>query len=128
MRRTLAEFPCVSCGGQCCGPVPLNPSRTRSIQRAIDKLPREEFVRLSSQPRTYLDCGLYDVEMKRCSVYEARPELCKVYGLTRDLQCPYSPSLVTEITPAGASVRLRRDGGSKLMMSHEWKWSANGAR
>ena len=77
---------------------------------AVMAMSPQERQRLGAQQRDKLTCGFYDQELHRCSVYEARPAVCQVYGLTKGLKCPETPkNFVFTITPAHANARIDAD-------------------
>ena len=66
--------------------------------------------RLGAQKRDNMTCGFFDQELNRCSVYEARPAICRVYGLTKGLRCPKTKrNFVFTISPAQADARIDAD-------------------
>lgn len=102
--------PCSTCDGRCCGPVPLTRNRLRAMNDVVMAMSPEERKRLGSQKRDPLTCSFYDTEQNRCSVYEARPQICQVYGLTKGLKCPKTPKdFVLTISPAHADARIEAD-------------------
>lgn len=118
--------PCSTCHAECCGPVPLSPQRLKMINRFVAKIDTYEISRLAAQKRGELNCGFLDKENHRCAIYPVRPELCQIYGMTEDLQCPHSTELITTITPAGANIRIHRDKGTgPLQLSTDWTWKEN---
>ncbi len=34
-------------------------------------------------------CPYLDLKTKRCTVYERRPLICRLYGMTEELPCPF---------------------------------------
>lgn len=85
-----AKFTCRHCG-RCCGPIPVTYSEWQLIRRAIRHMPLSEVERLEKQNRKPLTCPLRDVDNERCSIYEARPLLCRLQGTQRGLPCPHQP-------------------------------------
>ncbi len=86
----IGEFACQNCGA-CCGPVPVEDHEWRMIRRAVRNMSHDERERLKRQKREPLTCPLRDVEKKCCSVYEARPSICRMQGLYEGLPCPHQP-------------------------------------
>lgn len=101
----MNDFICQNCGG-CCGPVPVTITEYGPIRRAIKNMNRKEVDRLSNQKRGPLTCPLRDVENKRCSVYDARPVVCRLQGTQEGLECPHN-----------LGVKLNTDGRSYIPKS-----------
>lgn len=76
-----AHKSCKNCGG-CCGPVPIDKDERRAIQRYVDKhkpkYNNEDPIMLC---KFRVDGG--------CSIYEVRPTLCRLMGVTKDLHCTF---------------------------------------
>jgi Predicted Fe-S-cluster oxidoreductase len=87
-----SQFTCKQCGG-CCGPVPATKTEFEAIKQVVNSMSQEERKRLKDQDRGELTCILLDTENKRCSVYNARPLICRQYGQIRELQCPNNKGL-----------------------------------
>lgn len=88
----MPKFTCQQCGG-CCGPVPLFKSELKAIRTAIWPMSQIKREQIQAQKRDQLTCILLDVESKRCSVYGARPLVCRQFGQIRELQCPNNQGL-----------------------------------
>lgn len=77
-----AELPSIDCQGLCsdsCGPIPAGLYEQRRIEGEAGK------------PLTCsgaADCSMLTAD-RRCSVYPVRPMICRLWGLTEDLRCPY---------------------------------------
>jgi hypothetical protein len=96
----MAEFTCQNCG-RCCGIIPVNSDELRMIRRAVRQFSQEEVARLQNQKRESSTCPLRDVENNRCSVYEARPQICRMQGLYVGMSCPHNPSAATRSREEG---------------------------
>jgi len=117
----MKELPCHKCPGLCCGPVPLSSRRLKAIETHLDSLKDDEYLRLSTQERDNLTCAFYDTEKHRCAVYEERPQVCRMYGLTETLQCPRQPSnWVFTITADTAWMRAQLDTTDMAISSAEY--------
>jgi len=72
----IPSFTCKENCGLCCGPI-------------LCKRPESEI--LNKQPKVknqeVLDCPFLD-ENKRCSCYEVRPLVCRLFGAIEILKCP----------------------------------------
>lgn len=95
------EFNCKNCG-ECCGPIPVTRQQLGKIRRALRGKDVAEIERISSQKRKPLTCPLLDLEHKRCSVYDARPELCKMFGFYVGMVCPGNKKFATGSKTDGA--------------------------
>lgn len=105
IEKIYAELPTVECQGLCwnsCGPVPMSAAEHERIRRGgVNIAPftaeRVELWRLNVVGFTdnetgkefRLDCAAL-TGMKRCSAYEDRPLMCRIYGAGRgDLACAH---------------------------------------
>lgn len=88
--------------GKCCGPIICTPTEVRYINHycvthGIDKranLPGREVYRALMDPDNANYCQFL-TEDKRCEIWEVRPLICRLFGVTRDededsakLTCP----------------------------------------
>ena len=71
---------CNNCGG-CCGPVPISQIEYKNI--------KEYCIEKNIVPILYLDytCPFRDEKNKKCMIYEVRPMLCKLMGVTKGMYC-----------------------------------------
>lgn len=79
LESIYARVPKVACRGKCaqsCGPIDI----TRKEHLAICK------IREITKP-TNLDCPL--LESGRCTVYDVRPLICRLWGVAEGMLCPY---------------------------------------
>lgn len=85
-----AQVPAIGCKGLCtdaCGPVSGGPRELVRMRRAGVILPPvREGLRLVLADPGYRCPALAD---GRCSTYEARPMICRAWGASEDLPCPY---------------------------------------
>lgn len=86
---------CKNCTA-CCGPVPVTIKEMNEIQKELSKKSKKEIKRLSKQKRDQLTCMFVDTKNKCCSIYNARPNLCRNFGYAKGLECPYNPEYATE--------------------------------
>jgi Fe-S-cluster containining protein len=87
-----AQLPGIDCQGLCadsCGPIPAGGMEQERIQRTAGRA-------VSAAPvRTVVDDTLevcHECSMLvdgRCSVYDIRPMICRLWGLTEDMPCIY---------------------------------------
>ena len=76
-----ARLPHIHCQRKCqpaCGPIMMSPAEWRRIAERVGQTP---------QPNKDLTCPLLSI-MGNCSVYDIRPAICRIYGLTQALSCP----------------------------------------
>jgi uncharacterized protein len=71
--------------------VPVTQKEYNRIKKAMKKMSISEIIRLKKQVREPMTCPLVDTENQRCSVYEYRPEICKMFGHYEKLICYYHP-------------------------------------
>ena len=90
MRRVLYPLSlppmpeCDGCG-RCCGPVGVGYEEQEAIG---DYCAANGIEWVDGR---MLKCG-YLGEDNRCRIYEVRPRICRMYGVTVDLPCPLHPS------------------------------------
>jgi Fe-S-cluster containining protein len=80
-----AELPTIECRGKChdsCGPIGM----TRLERRRIAAAGVDIHVRPGNGRE--LACSALTM-LNRCSVYAVRPIICRIWGLTKALQCSY---------------------------------------
>lgn len=71
---------CKNCG-ECCGLVPISEKEYNDIKKyCIENNIKPKKVGM-------LDCPFRDNENKICMVYEVRPMLCKLMGVTKGMSC-----------------------------------------
>lgn len=85
-----AQVPDARCKGLCeeaCGPLPMTVEEGRRLRRAGHPIPHEEvaMVRLI-ESGSYSCPALVD---GRCSVYEIRPLICRLYGAIENMRCEH---------------------------------------
>jgi Fe-S-cluster containining protein len=83
-------LPTIQCQGKChthCGPIAVTPFEDRRMAEASGgSLP---IMMPAVDVDTGLNCAL--LVNKRCSIYESRPLICRLFGLVDDplMRCPY---------------------------------------
>lgn len=87
----MIKWNCVeNCNAECCGMVPI-PSQTYKIFKRKIKKPIKDVMKLCGNIVLITEdcsCAFLDNNHK-CSIYGHRPEICKLYGTIKELQCPY---------------------------------------
>lgn len=104
-----ATLPTMQCRGYChdsCGPIdPAVREKARIIERARKPLTCGE----------YATCSML-TEERKCSVYDIRPMICRLWGLVRSMPCPYGCRPEGGLLPDEEGIRLivesERIGGS----------------
>jgi len=96
----MPTFTCQNCG-RCCGIIPVNSDELRMIRREVRQFSQEEVARLQNQKRGFSTCPLRDIENNRCSVYEARPQICRMQGLYVGMTCQHNPGVATKSREEG---------------------------
>jgi Fe-S-cluster containining protein len=109
--QVYAEIPRVNCRGLChgaCGVILMSPLEFRRLSLAV--LPRS-----ISEPCPALREG-------RCSSYERRPLICRLYGVAEGLPCEHGcvPERVLSDNDAGKLIeRVAAIGGAGVRCSHD---------
>lgn len=101
------QLPCERCKAECCYLVPVFRGELERILRVVRSWSAAEVKRLSRQRRPFGMCPFVDAERWRCSVYEHRPTLCRLYGYTPGLECPLCPSAVSQMAKQEAHAWAR---------------------
>lgn len=82
------QFHCLSSCTECCQQhVSVSQIEIFRIRRYIRKMDITEVQHLKNQERDKNFCPLLDIEKGLCSVYEARPEICKAFGQYNGVMC-----------------------------------------
>ena len=92
------ELPCSMCDGDCCGPIPLTKSfikdmwRKHNLNKKIGSIKKVKYISngLPNRLMFYIEkdrCVFKTT--KGCAIYTDRPSICKVYGETHLVRCPY---------------------------------------
>ena len=68
---------------ECCGPVPCHPWESERIGLGdAESVTVEDLKSIEAIQCQFLENG-------KCSIYERRPFMCRLYGTVEDLRCPY---------------------------------------
>lgn len=82
-----AELPTIACKGQCwdsCGPISMSRIEWLRITTRLGYTPRQQID--PERPET-LTCPM--LKDHRCSVYELRPMICRLWGIVESMPCPW---------------------------------------
>lgn len=85
-------LPTIKCKGSCqssCGPIGMSPDEFRRISESSNSTPTVD---------KDFQCSL--LKDGKCSVYEIRPAICRLWGIVETMKCPYgcvpNPRYLTE--------------------------------
>jgi uncharacterized protein len=111
LERIYRSVPYVACKQLCahsCGPIEMSDEERRRIaERGVVIPPPAEVLDAVMKGEHNMDCpALVD---GRCSVYDVRPLICRLWGAVESMPCPHG----CEVTPGllmddGAGVLIRR--------------------
>ena len=89
VKKTIPEHKnCVNCG-MCCGPTMATKAEIAKIKAFVKhNLSKQEKNNLRRQYRDKLTCPYRDNENKKCSIYKVRPEVCRLFGIAKGMNCP----------------------------------------
>lgn len=90
----MKNFKCINCG-ECCGPVPVTEQEAKQIREKISRIPKDKLFQLKHQKRPPLTCIFRDTEKNKCSIYDVRPEICRMFGAYKGMVCPNNPGHAT---------------------------------
>lgn len=87
---TIPSFKCKPGCADCCGPVYLSRLEfyrcVKASGRSVENV-RQHMEKNAKQK--ILACPLLDKKTNRCSVYEVRPAICRIFGTSKELLCPH---------------------------------------
>jgi Fe-S-cluster containining protein len=86
------------CTGRCWPSCSIIPAAPREVEKMVEASGGKPFGH-----RDVITCD-YLTEDQRCSVYEARPFICRLYGASGELPCDYGCAL-----PAGALTKAEAE-------------------
>lgn len=96
------QLPTIQCQGKCsesCGPILMSDAEEKRIVDAVGHEP--DF-------GPDLKCNL--LQCNRCSVYEIRPLICRLWGLVKAMRCPFG-CVPDRWLPEEESRRLLKENG-----------------
>lgn len=97
----IPEFDCKPGCFECCGPVPCH-------DWELEKLGVETGEFIAAKNLKVIEPGKCQfIKDGKCSVYERRPLMCRLFGTIEDLQCPYGMRPDILLTKKQASGILR---------------------
>lgn len=111
----LSEIPAFQCKEgcfDCCGPVELSRLEYMRCIRASGRTAEDVRRQMQSNLKQGIyTCPLLDPETKKCTVYEVRPAICRLFGAVKgELLCPhgYAPESSTLLSDKQAREILRK--------------------
>lgn len=90
LARVYERIPDAGCRGLCvaaCSAIDASTAEVTRMRRAGVSLPSPEQMRETARRTGSFTCPA--LREGRCAVYEVRPVICRLYGATESLRCPY---------------------------------------
>lgn len=108
LAELYAEVPDAGCKGLCvdaCGPLPMTVLEARRLRRAGYPIPHDDIATSRVLLGEPYSCPALDAE-GRCSVYELRPLVCRLYGAAERLECEHGCRPADGLLPAARAREL----------------------
>jgi Fe-S-cluster containining protein len=106
-----ARIPPVECKGLCqdsCGPIAMSAEEDRRlVERGVAIPSMVDAVAAVERGDDYYCPALVD---GRCTVYEDRPTICRLWGATQSMPCPYGCTPADALTQEESHELLRQAG------------------
>ena len=86
--RLYAMLPHIECQRRCqkaCGPILMSQAESDRIAERIGRMPKDT---------KDLSCPMLS-PMGNCTIYDIRPAICRLYGLTKALRCRFGCTRTT---------------------------------
>lgn len=99
--RLYATLPHIECQRRCqkyCGPILMSKAESDRIAERIGRTP---------QDNEDLSCPMLSL-MGNCKIYDIRPAICRIYGLTKSLRCQFGCTPERWLDDAEARRMLRK--------------------
>lgn len=97
----IPDFDCKPGCFECCGPVPLHPWESERIGvEDSATITVEELKSIKKAFCQFLKNG-------KCSIYDHRPLMCRLYGTVENLRCPYGKRPETLLTKKQADKLMK---------------------
>jgi len=120
--RLYARIPKLECKRLCqqsCGPIVMNRLEWERIKERRKGLP----MFASAENRQTLTCPYLDETHGSCSVYAARPLICRLWGVVKRMRCPWGCAPAKWMSDKQARRLLRAvqrlSGGPELSLDME---------
>lgn len=111
-----AHTNCRNCG-KCCGVIPVTDDELTSIRSYLESHPFSR--RYASQHTGHITCPFRDDKMKCCLIYEVRPVICRLFGVTEGMQCVFGNTCEIDGHPYIASIASSRSD-LKALNFQDW--------
>lgn len=92
----MNQLPCQGCRGLCCGPVPVTQQELKKIRKYVRSRPEKLRSELKNQHRYPGTCIFYDLDRDQCGIHPARPQVCRAFGVHKNLVCFRAPEVATK--------------------------------
>lgn len=126
LNEVYAQIPDIGCRGLCadaCGPIDMGPGERARMRRAGVKIPtRAQAVQEVIDSDGKWSCPALTAD-DRCSARDVRPAICRIWGATEDLPCPYGCRPANGRLLTGAESYALLDAANKAGTSEE-PWTA----
>lgn len=76
---------CCNCGS-CCGIIPVSRKELKDIHMYLQSHP--SVLQYAAAQTGQVTCPFRDNAKKRCLIYEIRPIICRLFGVTEGMNCP----------------------------------------
>jgi Fe-S-cluster containining protein len=100
------SMPTIECQGlcqECCGPIAVLPAELQKITESKQSVPTIKVVSEWGN----LTCSALN-DKGRCSIYENRPMICRLYGLVQAMACPYGCKPSRWVSDREAAILIER--------------------
>jgi Fe-S-cluster containining protein len=81
--------------------VPFTKYDRARITKYLIELGLEYLEKLQGQKRELLTCQYRDIENKKCAIHPVRPEICRMQGYYKGLECPHQPQFANKTREEG---------------------------
>lgn len=121
MAISLPQLPQMRCDdhcGKCCGPVFVSEAEYQRVASVVQRCG------IRPQRNGWLTCPLY-IDGK-CSVYHARPAICKLFGHAPGMTCAHgynTPATASDIEKYRRYFQSSTKGGTEVRILHELVYS-----
>ena len=108
--EVYANVPQIACKGHCvesCGPIAMSRKEAQAIRKAA---PRAPVMRVDDvyqlRVKNNLTCPL--LKQGRCSVYDVRPMICRLWGVVPEMPCEWGCTPIRTISSQEGRNLLRQ--------------------
>lgn len=118
LERLYAQVPDAGCKGLCaaaCGPIDMSPREASRLREVGVEIAPTSHATSLEHARHGLPCPAL-TEAGRCSVYDRRPMVCRLWGATEALRCPHgcmpAEGLLPDVEGVALIIEAARVGGA----------------